>query len=211
MTSTPNNIQIEAPEKLREEMRQLRRRLEAQTIVTDKLLRNAVRDSTRYSQRVFRWQKCTALPLGIIAMFILSWQFGYPVWFGIMTAVMLVGFTVSDYYVQRMSEMDYSRTPLLEIQERLVRQKSMRARRMLAGMAVVVIWFGLFVWITMGVVPLHEARAGNVEEFREGAAIGATIGGVIGGLIGYMTYRRMQRDNTRAIERLRDFTDPDHA
>jgi len=199
-------MQGEELEALRSRMRSLRDRLDSQQLVTDTLLRDVVRRSTDYSRRYFKLEKFLMLPVGILAMSYLYYRIDLPLWFFLFTVVMLAVEVFADWRITRLANLDYGSTPLLEIQERLVRQKRQRARRMLAGMVLVVIWLALGVYVVAAITP-SSGDAVNLEEFRKGMCVGGAIGGVCGLWFGLNAYFKMQRENEQAIRRLRDFTE----
>lgn len=194
-------------EAMREQMRSLRRRLDDQQIVSDRLMRSTVEQSSRYSRRFFKMQSLFFLPVGILSMFYLWWSISIPLWFLIFTVVFLSGACILDWHTTRLGIMDYGTTPLIEMQRRLVQQKRLRARRMLGGMVVLVIWLFLFVNVLLYDIHPDGIDAADIEDMRAGMFVGMGVGGVIGLILGIGTYLRMQRETAGSIRRIREYTE----
>ena len=195
---------------LRSQMNALRSRLDSQQLVSDSLLRDVVRRSTEFSRRYFKLEKFLVLPIGVISLIFMYLSMGVPLWFVILTCLMLLGEVVWDWRITRIANVDYGRTPLIEIQERLIRQKRLRSRRMLAGMIILAVWLPLFVLVIIPGMAPEIAQSGaepDTASFRGGVYIGAAVGGIIGLYIGLSSYFRMQRENAASIQRLREYTD----
>lgn len=194
-------------ENLRLQMNALRSRLDSQELISDSLLRDVVRRSTDFSRRYFKLEKFLMLPIGVLSLWIMYISMGVPLWFVIITCLLLAGEVIWDWYITRIACVDYGRAPLIEIQSRLIRQKSLRTRRMLVGMILLAVWLPLFVIVIIpGMVP-DSGTPTDTASFRMGVYVGAAVGGIIGLYIGLSSYFRMQRENAGAISRLREFTD----
>lgn len=193
-------------ENLRGQMRSLRAKLDSQQIISDRLLRRTIQDRTSFSHRMFIIKALVLVPVGVFSYLYLYWELGWPLWFILLTMIFFAVSIVSDWRIQRLSEFDYSDTPLVEMLERLVRQKRLRSRSLLVGSLFLIGWLPLFVYVLA-----HSSAEGMSPADFEDMLIGMYFGGAIGlvgGLaFGISTYLRMQRENERAIRQLRDYTE----
>lgn len=194
-------------EAMRAQMRQLRERLDTQQIVSDRLFRSAIERGSRFSRRMFKMQSLVLLPLGVLSILYLQWQTALPVWFVILTILFFAVSIVLDWQTTRLGVMDYGTTPLLEMQQRFVRQKRLRARRMLGGMIFLAVWLPLFVYVLMYDIHPVGVDAAVMEDRRAGMLVGGAVGGVIGLCFGLSAYLRMQRESQNAINSIRAYMD----
>lgn len=194
-------------EAMRAQMRQLRERLDTQQIVSDRLFRSAIERGSRFSRRMFKMQSLVLLPLGVLSILYLQWQTALPVWFVILTILFFAVSIVLDWQTTRLGVMDYGTTPLLEMQQRFVRQKRLRARRMLGGMIFLAVWLPLFVYVLMYDIHPVGVDAAVMEDRRVGMLVGGAVGGVIGLCFGLSAYLRMQRESQNAINSIRAYMD----
>lgn len=193
-------------ETLRERMRSLRERLNAQQLVSDTLLRDVVRHSTDYSRRYLRLKIFLMLPVAALSMCYLYFRLAMPLWFLLLTIGVLLGGVIVDWHTQRLTDVDYGSTSLLEIQERFVRQKRLRARRMCAGMVLAVVWILVALYVMACDIHPAEATAADAADYRSSMFVGGLIGGIVGLCLGLGAYFKMQRKNEKAIRMLRDFS-----
>lgn len=194
-------------EAMRAQMRQLRERLDTQQIVSDRLFRSAIERGSRFSRRMFKMQSLVLLPLGVLSILYLQWQTALPVWFVILTILFFAVSIALDWQTTRLGGMDYGTTPLLEMQQRFVRQKRLRARRMLGGMIFLAVWLPLFVYVLMYDIHPVGVDAAVMEDRRVGMLVGGAVGGVIGLCFGLSAYLRMQRESQNAINSIRAYMD----
>lgn len=188
-------------------MRQLRDRLDTQQIVSDRMFRNTIEQGARFSRRMFRMQSLVLLPIGVLSMLYLQWMVNVPVWFVILTIFFFAVSIVMDWHTTRLGVMDYGAVPLLEMQQRFVRQKRLRARRMLGGMIFLAVWLPLFVYVLMYDIQPVGMGAADVEDMRTGMFIGGAVGGVVGLWFGISAYLRMQRESQNAVDSIRAYMD----
>lgn len=194
-------------EAMRAQMRQLRDRLDTQQIVSDRMFRNTIEQGARFSRRMFRMQSLVLLPIGVLSMLYLQWMVNVPVWFVILTIFFFAVSIVMDWHTTRLGVMDYGAVPLLEMQQRFVRQKRLRARRMLGGMIFLAVWLPLFVYVLMYDIQPVGMGAADVEDMRTGMFIGGAVGGVAGLWFGISAYLRMQRESQNAVDSIRAYMD----
>lgn len=194
-------------EAMRAQMRQLRDRLDTQQIVSDRMFRNTIEQGARFSRRMFRMQSLVLLPIGVLSMLYLQWMVNVPVWFVILTIFFFAVSIVMDWHTTRLGVMDYGAVPLLEMQQRFVRQKRLRARRMLGGMIFLAVWLPLFVYVLMYDIQPVGMGAADVEDMRTGMFIGGAVGGVVGLWFGISAYLRMQRESQNAVDSIRAYMD----
>lgn len=194
-------------EAMRAQMRQLRERLDTQQIVSDRLFRSTIERGSRFSRRMFKTKSLVLLPLGVLSILYLQWRMALPVWFVILTILFFAVSVALDWQTTRLGVMDYGTTPLLEMQQRFVRQKRLRARRMLGGMIFLAVWLPLFVYVLMYDIHPVGVDAAVMEDRRIGMLVGGAVGGVIGLCFGLSAYLRMQRESQNAINSIRAYMD----
>lgn len=192
---------------MREQLRQLRDRLDSQVIVSETLLRYVIKRSTHFSRNYFKIESLVFFPLGVLSWIYLTYTMGIPLWYTVASILLMAASLLSDMYIQQIARMDYGQTPLLEMARRLTRQKRLRARRMLWGMIILGIWLLTFVYILVYRLAPEGMSPEEFSGLRMGMFCGAAVGLVIGLWIGVGSYLKMQHENTRSIDSLHSFID----
>lgn len=192
---------------MREQLRQLRDRLDSQVIVSETLLRDVIKRSTHFSCNYFKIESLVFFPLGVLSWIYLTYTMGIPLWYTVASILLMAVSLLSDMYIQQIARMDYGQTPLLEMARRLTRQKRLRARRMLWGMIILGIWLLTFVYILVYRLAPEGMSPEELSGLRMGMFCGAAVGLVISLWIGVGSYLKMQRENTSSIDSLHSFID----
>lgn len=183
------------------EIERLRRRLDAQELVNDRMLRNAVERSTDFSRRFLKVETLILIPFALFSIGCMCIRWSLPWWFMLFTALFLGGCLVADIFINRITNVDFGQRPLVEIEECLLRQKRMRARRVIIGMICLIPWLICL----CGLIDNSTELLSEHKDFPEGLTISVAIGAIVGAIIGIVIYFRMQRANVDALRKLRAF------
>ncbi len=186
-----NNDELNA---LREQMSQLKQRLDSTTTLNEKLMVDAVKNK-------MRGMRNTILQILVIGLLACPLWLGIGVWFNLswyfiaFTIVMLLASATSDYLINRI-DINLIDHDMAETTRQLVRMKKLRLRAEIIGVAVVIVWFAWAVWVFM-----HAFE----DKFMTICIVsGILLGGVIGGIIGIRIFLKLQRDSDEILRQIND-------
>jgi len=197
MTET-NEKQYADLDQMRIQMQDLKRSLDNQKLVNQRLMRQVMASKSVFIRRYTRFQLYILLPFIFLIFLLVKEQNGMSWLLYTVTVVMCSVSIGIDTYINRMSEDDYASMPLLELMSSLVRRRKNRRIQMAVGLPVVALWL---VWY---IVEIY-----GIEKFGNGGWIGCVIGGVIGGFIGFKITNRAQQIDMDAIKNIRQMMDED--
>lgn len=186
------------------EIERLRRRLDTQELINDRVLRQAVKQATSFSRRFLRIEIMAMVPIAILGVLNICVRFDLPWWFMVVSVIMLGGCLIADLVINRIMNVDFGTVPLVEMEERLLRQKRMRAMRVVVGLTCIVPWL-ICMCQLMKSSDVFVDKYGSSDIMIYGLVVGALVGAVIGLVI----FFRMQRSNEAALSRLRSFKETD--
>lgn len=181
-------------ETMRQQLAQLKQRLDREANLNESLLH----DSLRTKMRTLRADVRRVIIIGFVG--ICAWGACGEIWnlspyFVALTCLMMLASITAEYLINRMKDDDLS-TNLTETLSRLVRMKRLRVRQIMIGYFVLfVIWLPLLIREFY----LHTTH----EEFRI-IVPGLVLGIVLGGIIGTTIFVKMQRTNDEMIRQIRD-------
>ena len=181
-----NETEYDDLEQMKQQMALLQRTLDRQTIINDRLLRDAVRAKAGSINR----DSCVITVIGILAIPYCIWVFRFlhiSVPFSIVTALFLLAAVAYNLFTHRgfRTSMLVS-APLADIARLTVRMKLLHARWLRFSLPFLFLWLSWFVYEILSLTSVsHDERLGIL--------IGGAVGGMIGGIFGYVAYRRTQR------------------
>ncbi len=186
-------------EQMREQLGILKQKLDKQTIVTDKLIHQAMKQKMSWIIKYCWFAALVMFP----AICVLGWQvkniLGISIFSYSLYIVLMGGAVVSDIIVNKMKPADWENENLVQTEIKLVKMK--RTRNMQVSLQAVVFVLVLLVWgydtYTAGVVP-HE----RLMMF----GISCMIGLVVGGFVGLRILAKMQRTNDDIIQQIEELT-----
>lgn len=182
-------------EEMKAQLDLLHQKLDKQTIVSDRLVRDVVRSKADSINR-------DALIITIVAILAIP----YCVWlfislqvdlaFTIVTAIFFIVAVIYNIYSHRgFQSSQLVGCSLAEIGRRTVRMKMLQARWLRFSIPFLIVWISWFAYEIL-------TQAGVSREECMGILIGGAVGGVLGGIAGVVAYRRSQRLAAEIIEQV---------
>ena len=180
-------------EEMRQQMQTLKKKLERQEIVNDRMIRKSMkRNVSSINQR--------NLAVCILALFMIPycyWAFivlaHFSMAFWVATALFNVACIVYTYYntkdIMRPSLMQED---LLEVRRKVARAKKLNSQWLFIGIPIIILWISWFA---------YEAYMVNGMDGLLGFGFAAVIGGTIGGILGFRLYFKSQRQYQDKIGR----------
>lgn len=141
-----NNIGIGQLEEMKNEMQELRESLQQQKIFTDKSIRHAMVGRSSWINRFVKSEVFIVLPVSILLFLWLKSAIGLSWAFVVVTLGLIFADIVWDIIINRLKPADYVSLSLIDLKERLIRQREMRRRQMLIELPLVVVWAVWFVY-----------------------------------------------------------------
>lgn len=179
---------------LKQEMAELKRNLDKEQIVNDRLLRTVMRQKASWLNRFVTVEFIT-LPLlylmfvGICAFFHISQ------WYAFSLLILSVLDVAADMRTFRISPKVFSTCSLLEVRKLLIKQKKERFIHVCIALPLAIVWIMLFSYaVFKATSPLAEDHALNFA-----GAIGGIIGAIIGAVVVIVIYRKAQRTNDNLL------------
>lgn len=175
-------------EQMREQISLLRRKLDNETIINERLLRRAMHDKMRGITR----DNTAMIIIGTIAIpytYIVFDHLGLSMAFCIATCLFLAVCVVATWWGQRGLRADELLDgDVVSVGKKVMRLKQMNDRWLWFSIPVLLGWLAWLIWEAyqqIGGTPLFRG-------FVTGGIIGVIIGGVIGGKVRYRTRRRVR-------------------
>jgi hypothetical protein len=183
-------------EQMREQLQLLKEKLAREHIVSDKVMRRAVRDKISGVQH-----RTVAMPivgtLAIPFVIVTLLMAGFSTCYVVVTGAFLIVSVITELYTMGMlRSSDLRSGNLLSAGIQAARVKRLQQQWLVVGLIFVA------VWLTWGAYELHGIFP-NAEEFHAMVISGA-VGGIIGGVIGSTVYRRNQRELGEIIDQIED-------
>ena len=180
---------------MKEQIALLRRKLEKETIVNEKLIRASMRDKLKAVKRksyILCAVVIAAIPLWASPIFDYhsSWFIGTSI------AYMLIGVIHEIYCNQLLSTQNYITGSLVDEVRKLSRYRQLTRQWHRFGISFLCVWVPWFVYEATSVGKFH---INNI-------LIGGLIGGIIGGAIGWTIYRKGQKSIDEVIEQIEELT-----
>ena len=183
-------------EQMREQLQLLKEKLAREHIVSDKVMRRAVRDKLSGVQHrtvAMSIVGTLAIPFVITTLHAAGFSLGYTIMTG---AFLIVAVAVELSTMGMLRSSDLRSGNLLSAGIQAARVKRLQQQWLVVGLIFVA------VWLTWGAYELHGIFP-NAEEFHAMVISGA-VGGIIGGVIGSTVYRRNQRELGEIIDQIED-------
>lgn len=205
-----NNINNEL-EQMRLQMQVLRKKLDKQEIINDKMMRLSVKSKMSWIRK-FVYFEFLLLPFtalvwyGIKVFFDLSWA-NYAI-----MLVMCVIDAVWDYRIN-VASLDLERVEnysLTDTLQKLSTMKQMRTNSFFIMMPLLILWLmwtGMEMWQRIGAISDNDDIL--IVALAYGGFAGCVIGVFIGIFVSIHIYRKMQHTNDRLIEQIKEFPDVD--
>ena len=184
---------------LKEEMAALKRSLDKEQIVNDKLLRTVMRQKASWLNK-FVISEFILLPVLYLMFVGICAFFHVSQWYSFTLLVLSLLDVIVDMRTFRISPKVFSTYTMLEVRRLLVRQKKERLIHVCIALPLAIVWLILMLnAIANATDPLATDHALNFA-----GVIGGIIGGIIGGLVVMVIYRRAQRTNDFIINEIQE-------
>ena len=180
---------------MQQQLRQMKEKLEGETIVNEKLLRNAYRKTLGSVQRKALRQTIIGVVAMLLSLNLLNIGFSIP--FVIATEVMLAFCLAATIIINnRLPKMD---TDLVTAAKGIVRFRKGYANWLWIGIPLLILWLGGMVYEIMR----NEAFP---SEAKYAMLIGLGVGIVIGGAIGLMLRHNILSKSDETLAQIKDLT-----
>ena len=183
-------------EQLKDQLSLLNKKLERETIVNEKLLRDVM--SSKISKaNDYAW---IDLALGIVAVllfFILFISGQCSGWFFLFTVLMLAASVIISFMTNKVKSDDLLNEDLLEVKKKALLMKQQKRKTLFYfSIPILIVWFPLAV---------YDISYRQYPDFFWGHAIAMLVGGVIGFLIGLRMYHKMQQHVTDVLNQIKEY------
>ena len=188
-TNTENYLDIES---MRMQLETLKKKLDEQQIVNDKLVRKAMSNKMSWIMKFLWTELFVLLPFAVLAFINLKSMVPGMSWYPVIAIlVFMLACIVIDLYVNYTSENDWKSENLISTGMKLVKMKRLRWMQVAINLPIV---FILFVWL------FYDLEF----EGKDAMVCGSVVGGVIGMAIGIGVLIRMNRTNDELICQIRE-------
>ena len=188
-TNTENYLDIES---MRMQLETLKKKLDEQQIVNDKLVRKAMSNKMSWIMKFLWTELFVLLPFAVLAFINLKSMVPGMSWYPVIAIlVFMLACIVIDLYVNYTSENDWKSENLISTGMKLVKMKRLRWMQVAINLPIV---FMLFVWL------FYDLEF----EGKDAMVCGSVVGGVIGMAIGIGVLIRMNRTNDELICQIRE-------
>ncbi|MGP1550856.1 MAG: hypothetical protein ACTTI4_09105 [Prevotella fusca] len=186
-------------EEMRQQLGILKNKLENQTLINDKLIRQSMLDKMS-SMKKYTWFSFLVLLFIYYAYYEARKIFNLSWWFYGFTVIFMTFSVCFDAYINRVNKKDFLNGDLIAASLQMQRMKKLRKISLLCGISILTIWVP---WICLEVYNgLGVANGGENESLFYSMMIGGGVGLIIGVVIGISIYFRMQRINSDIIQQI---------
>jgi len=186
-------------EEMRQQLGILKSKLDNQTLVNDKLIRQSMLNKMSFMKK-YTWVSFLAYYVynDIRITFNLSW------WFYGATVIFMTFTVCFDAYINRFNKEAFLNGDLIATSLQMQRMKKLRKRSLLYGI------FFMTIWVSWFVIELYNgsgaANGGENTSMFYGMLVGGGVGLIAGVAIGIWLYLRMQRINSDIISQIEELT-----
>jgi len=190
-------------EEMRQQMAALKKKLETQEIVNDRI----IRESMKYKVSSINRRYFVIMVLGLFMIPYSYWVFvklsGFSIAFWIGTSLFML-LCVATTYINGKDLRDGSlmQNDLLEARRKVARAKKFDSQWLLIGIPLLVLWLIWFVY--EGATSTNLEGLGSIP--NKSLMWGGVIGGIIGALIGFKIHFKTQRQYQEIIDQIENLT-----
>ena len=184
---------------LKEEMAALKRSLDKEQIVNDRLLRTVMRQKASWLNK-FVISEFIMLPILYLMFVGICAFFHVSQWYSFSLLVLSLIDVLVDIRTFRISPKVFSTCTMLEVRRLLVRQKKERFIHVCIALPLAIAWLILMLCaIANATDPMATDHMLNYS-----GVVGGIIGGIIGGIVVMIIYRKAQKTNDFLINDIDD-------
>ena len=184
-------------EDMRQQMTMLKKKLNEQEIVNDRLIRHSMKRTAGNINRRY----IITMVIGLLMVPYTYWVFiklsGFSVAFWIFTCIFMMICVGATYYNRRnLSDANMMTNNLIDVRRRMARAKKFDANWLYFGVPGVIIFIGWFMYDAY----IQRGYDGN------GLFWGGVVGGIIGAICGIKIHLKTQRQYQEIIDQIEDLT-----
>ena len=190
-------------EEMRQQLDILKNKLDNQTLVNDKLIRQSMLNKMSFMKK-YTWVSFLVLLFiyygynEVRILFNMSW------WFYGFTVLVMTFSVCFDAYINHVNKKEFLNGDLIAASLQMQRMKKLRKRSLLYGI------FFMTIWVSWFVIELYNgsgaANGGENTSMFYGMLVGGGVGLIAGVAIGIWLYLRMQRINSDIISQIDELT-----
>lgn len=190
-------------EEMRQQLDILKNKLDNQTLVNDKLIRQSMLNKMSFMKK-YTWVSFLVLLFiyygynEVRILFNMSW------WFYGFTVLVMTFSVCFDAYINHVNKKEFLNGDLIAASLQMQRMKKLRKRSLLYGI------FFMTIWVSWFVIELYNgsgaANGGENTSMFYGMLVGGGVGLIVGVAIGIWLYLRMQRINSDIISQIDELT-----
>ena len=185
-------------EDMRQQMTMLKKKLNEQEIVNDRLIRHSMKNTAGNINRTYLWLIVLAIvmvPYGYW-VFVKMSNFSVAFWIG-SSIFMLICAAGTLYNKRNLSDTNLMTNNLVDVRRRMARAKKFDADWLFFGIPALIVWLAWF---------FYEAYKINGDLLGTPMFWGGCFGGIIGAIIGFAIHFRTQRQYQGIIDQIEDLT-----
>ena len=192
-----NNENFEL-ENMRQQMETLKKKLDQQEIVNDRLIRHSMKKTAGNISRRYYFIMVLCLlmiPYSYWAFVVLS---GFSIPFWIFTCIVMMVCLGGTYYNSRnLSDSNMMTNNLVDVRRRMASAKKFDANWLFIGIPLIIIFLG---WFMYEAYKIHEGAISN------GLFWGGCVGGILGAIWGFSLHFKTQRQYQEILDQIEDLT-----
>lgn len=184
---------------LKKEMVELKRKLDKEAIVNDRLLRTVMRQKASWLNK-FVASEFIMLPVLYLMFVGICAFFHVSQWYAFTLLILSLIDVVVDMRTFRISPKVFSISTMLEVRRLLIRQKKERFIHMCIALPLAIVWLILM----LSAIANATDPSATDHALNFAGVIGGVIGGIIGGTVVIIIYRKAQKTNDFIIDEIQD-------
>ena len=190
-------------EEMRQQLDILKNKLDNQTLVNDKLIRQSMLNKMSFMKK-YTWVSFLALLFIYYAYYEAREMFNLSWWFYGFTVIFMTFSVCIDAYINHVNKKDFLNGDLIAASLQMQRMKKLRKKSLLYTLPLMTIWVSwLFIELYNG---SSAVNGGANTSLFYGAMVGSGVGVIVGGAIGIWLYLRMQRISSDIISQIDELT-----
>ena len=190
-------------EEMRQQLDILKNKLDNQTLVNDKLIRQSMLNKMSFMKK-YTWVSFLGLLFIYYAYYEAREIFNLSWWFYGFTVIFMTFSVGFDAYINHVNKEEFLNGDLIAASLQMQRMKKLRKISLLCGISILTIWIP---WLCVELYNgLGLANGAKNESLFYGMMVGGGVGLIIGAVIGISIYFRMQRINSDIIKQIEELT-----
>ena len=192
-----NNNDFEL-ENMHQQMTTLKKKLDQQEIVNDRLIRHSMKSTTGDIKRTYIWLiilSVVMVPYGY-GVFVLMSHFSIAFW--IATSIFMLVCGGATYYNKRnLNDSNLMTNNLVDVRRRMARAKKFDSDWLFFGIPAIILWLAWF---------FYEVYKQNHDLLTHPLFWAGCVGGILGAIAGFSIHFKTQRQYQEIIDQIEDIT-----